>query len=48
MATTVPITGQPTWERRINDDGTHVLIATVTLPDASTDKLEFIADRRVD
>ncbi len=48
MATTEPVTGQPTWERRINDDGTHVLTATITLPNATTDKLEFVADRRVD
>ena len=45
MATTQDITGQPVWKRRINDDGTHILIVIITVPDGSTDQLEFIVDR---
>lgn len=47
MATIRTVTGMVVNSVRVNDDGTVVLVVTVTYADASTDVLEWSIDRLV-
>ena len=41
MATTQTVTGHVVNSVRTNDDGTRILVVTVTFADASTDQLDL-------
>ncbi len=47
MPTTKTVTGFAVNTIRTNDDGSVVLVATVTYDDASTDVVELVVDRLV-